>query len=45
MKTIESLGCGLYAGAAYLRVNTVFVSYSVGQVKVDFSWYLTSCKV
>ena len=23
MKTIESLGCGLYAGAAYPRVNTV----------------------
>ena len=23
MKTIESLGCGQYAGAAYLRVNTV----------------------
>ena len=26
MKTIENLGCGLYAGAAYLRVNTVCVS-------------------
>ena len=24
MKTIESLGCGQYAGAVYLRVNTVF---------------------
>ena len=24
MKTIESLGCGLYAGATYPRVNTVF---------------------
>ena len=23
MRTIESLGCGLYAGAAYPRVNTV----------------------
>ena len=23
MKTTESLGCGLYAGAAYTRVNTV----------------------
>ena len=23
MKTMESLGCGLYAGAAYPRVNTV----------------------
>ena len=23
MKTIESLGCGQYAGPAYLRVNTV----------------------
>ena len=25
--------------------NSLSVSYSVGQVKVDFSWYLTSCKV
>ena len=26
MKTIESLGCGLYAGAAYPRVNTVYIN-------------------
>ena len=28
MKTIESLGCGLYAGAAYLRVNTVCIIFA-----------------
>ena len=27
------------------KKNSLSVSYSVGQVKVDFSWYLTSCKV
>ena len=26
MKTIESVGCGLYAGAAYPRVNTVYIN-------------------
>ena len=27
------------------KKNSLSVSYSVGQVKVDLSWYLTSCKV
>ena len=26
MKTIESLGCGLYAGAAYPQVNMVYIN-------------------
>ena len=30
MKTIESLGCGLYAGAAYTRVNTVVSFFQLG---------------
>ena len=30
MKTIESLGCGLYAGAAYPRVNTVILNFIQG---------------
>ena len=28
MKTIESLGCGLYAGATYLRVNMVCIIFA-----------------
>ena len=28
MKTIESLGCGQYAGAAYLWVNTVITKFA-----------------
>ena len=27
------------------KKNSLSVSYSVGQVKVDLSWYLTICKV
>ena len=34
MKTIESLGCGLYAGAAYPRVNTVSVVFLLQMVEV-----------
>ena len=28
MKTIESLGCGLYTGAAYPQVNTVCIIFA-----------------
>ena len=35
--------CDVKADAG--KKNSLSVSYTVGQVKVDFPWYLTSCKV
>ena len=42
MKTIESLECGQYAGAAYLRVNTVNSAFCMCWLAGSIQWLLST---
>ena len=46
MKTIESLGCGQYAGAAYLRVNTVsnYMTQVANLFLLNFLAFINKCR-